>query len=163
MEKVRHAAMNGWNASPSIPVVGKREFVGKKPNRVIPVHREYQRHVFGRERDHMVNDIKILTDCSVIPHWEQGTGKISQFDIYGAGAGLERAITIINTWISSALTKSERSSAWAKMSAFDLDKWYYEQVDIMEDARKVEFKGAPPQRSDEDDPLPMVRSVYTQG
>lgn len=138
---------------------------GKKPNRVLPVPPEFRRPCRARERDAIVHDIKIKTGCTVIPHWDyqqaQGEGIISQFDIFGAGAGLERATHYIQEWIAKASRKSKESSAWAKTPAFDVNKWYAERIEELELERKQIFKGPPPQPHECEPPLHMVSLFST--
>ncbi|KAH7385604.1 hypothetical protein BKA66DRAFT_583220 [Pyrenochaeta sp. MPI-SDFR-AT-0127] len=122
--------------------VDTHTLIGKKPNKIIPVPPELRRHTVARERDTLVNDIKINTGCSVDSHWEHG--KISQFDIYGPGASVDIAVRQINHWISRVHAKSKESSAWAKTPAFDSNRWYYEEVEEKERDRKQVFKGPAP-------------------
>ena len=134
---------------------------GKRPSRVLPVPPEFRRPSRVRERDTLVNDVNLKTGCTILPHWEyqrgQDGGIISHFDIFGAGAGLERATQYIQKWIANAPGRSKESSAWAKMPAFDANKWYYEQLEALENERKQIFKGAPPQPHPCEQPLLMVR------
>lgn len=127
---------------------------GRKPNKTIPVPSEFRRDTHARERDVLVNDIKVKTDCQLVPHWEQG--KICRFDIYGPSAGVEKAVALINKWISNAHVKSKDSSAWAKLPAFDVDDWYYEKVAEMEGERKKMFLGPKPDRPEGAAQLPNV-------
>ncbi|KAG9186830.1 hypothetical protein G6011_09938 [Alternaria panax] len=122
-----------------------------KPNKIIPVPQEFRRLTHARERDNIVNDVNISTGCVVIPQWDDG--RIYQFGIAGGGAGLEKAVRYINQWISNAHVKSKDSSAWAKMPAFDPNKWYYEQVEEMERQRKETFRGMAPKVSEGETPL----------
>ena len=91
----------------------------------------------------IVNELKIKTGCAVIPQWDQG--RIYQFGIVGTGAGLERAVWYINQWISKAHIKSMDSAAWAKTPAFDTNKWYYEEVEVLELERKQVFRESAPE------------------
>lgn len=111
--------------------------VGKKPARIITVPTEFRRTMLMRERDVLINDIRVKTGCIVVPHWD--LGKINQFDIYGVTSGAEEAVAIVNKWISSAHSKSEKAAAWAKMYAFDPNAWYYDQVKGMEEERKRQY------------------------
>ncbi|KAL1791959.1 hypothetical protein ACET3X_009710 [Alternaria dauci] len=122
-----------------------------KPNRTIPVPQEFRRPTHARECENIVNEVKIRTGCVVIPQWD--SGRICQFGIAGGGAGLEKAVRYINQWISNAHVKSKDSSAWAKMPAFDPDKWYYEQIEEMERQRKEVFRGTAPKVSEGEAPL----------
>lgn len=126
-----------WNRTP--PVKSSDGNQRKKPNRVIPVPHEYRRKTLAREGDKLVQDLKIETDCEVILRWDQG--KVTQFDIIGSSAGVEKAVRQINHWISNAHVKSKESSAWAKMPAFDGSKWLCDAVEKLERERKETYKG----------------------
>jgi hypothetical protein len=125
-----------------------------KPNKIIPVPQEFRRLTQARERDIIVDDIKTNTGCVVIPQWE--AGRIYQFGIAGGGTGLEKAVRYINQWIANAHVKSKDSSAWAKMPAFDQNKWYYEQVEEWERQRKDVFKGKAPEVPEGETPLQSI-------
>jgi hypothetical protein len=140
-----------WDpAPPPVSGVDNSAFVGKKPTKVIPVASEYRRQTLTRERQLLTNDIKHETDCDVVPHWDQG--KITSFDIYGPAYGVEKATTRLNEWISNAHTKSIGASAWAKLPAYDYNKWYYAQVEERDNEWKQQFKGPFPSQDDENAP-----------
>ena len=132
----------------------KHAIIGKKPNKVIAVPHEFRRHMWTRERDALVHDIKISTGCDICIHLDQSV--ISQFELFGSGASLEKAVRHINQWITKAPTKSKDSAAWAKMPAFDPDTWYYNQVEAMEAERKQQFKGPIPTTVEGKTQLPKV-------
>ncbi|EUC41931.1 hypothetical protein COCMIDRAFT_104846 [Bipolaris oryzae ATCC 44560] len=139
--------MDPRNARPPNPTTDQNAFKGKKPNKVIYVPPEFRRPTYAREREQIVSDVKVSTGCAVIPHWnkkwEQDHSIIYQFDIFGTGTALEKAVRHINQWISKAQNKTKDSSAWAKTPAFDPNKWYYEQVDDIKQRHKQRFKEAP--------------------
>ena len=126
----------------------------KKPNKFITVPPEFRRRTYLSERNMIVNDVKTATGCEVIPQWDNG--RIHEFGIVGAGAGLEKAVIYINQWILRAHIKSADSSAWPKTSAFDGTKWYYHEVEEKERVRKQRFKDAVPADTSE---LSSVSSV----
>jgi acyl-homoserine lactone acylase PvdQ len=144
-----------WSAPPPASGVDKSAFIGRKPNKVIPVPGEYRRQVLSRERELLINDIKDKTDCDVFAHWVQG--KITSFDVYGSGHGVEKAVHYLNHWICNAHTKSTGASAWAKLPAYDFNEWYYKQVEEMDNAYKQRFRGPVPSINDEDTPTHAVR------
>jgi hypothetical protein len=131
-----------------------QSFAGKKPNRTVTVPLEYQRQTLTRERDTLVNDVQVETNCHVDPHLDQG--KIKSFDIYGAGSNLNKAVARINEWISNAHTKSRESAAWAKLPAYDANKWHYDRVEEKENESKQRFKGPVPPQGDPDAPRHTV-------
>jgi hypothetical protein len=139
-----------WDDSPRVPLVDPSSFAGKKPTKTIPVPPEYRRQTLSRERDTLIYDVLVEANCHVVPHWDQG--KIKSFDIYGSGHDLERAVTRINRWILSAHIKSKESSAWAKLPAYDPNKWYYDRVEEKEHESKQRFKEPAPQPEDPDAP-----------
>jgi hypothetical protein len=143
-----------WDASLRVPRVDPSSFAGKKPNRSIPVPSEYQRQTLARERDILVDHVLVEVNCYVVPHWDQG--KIRSFDIYGAGSNLDKAVAHINRWISNAHTKSMGSAAWAKMPAYDPNKWHYDRVEEKENESKHRFKGPVPLQGDPDAPRHTV-------
>ncbi|KAF2131619.1 hypothetical protein P153DRAFT_336064 [Dothidotthia symphoricarpi CBS 119687] len=120
---------------------------GRKPNKVIPVPLEYRRKTLARERDVFVRDLEVKTGCEVELHWDQG--RITQFDLFGSGAGVEKAVRHINQWISNAHVKSREAASWAKTPAFDANKWYYEEIEAMELEHKQKFKGPVPDASED--------------
>ena len=148
--------MDPRKARPPNPTIDQNAFKGKKPNKVISVPVGFRRPTYAREREQIVSDVKASTGCAVIPHWnykrDQDQSIIYQFDIFGTGTALEKAVRHINQWISKAQNKTKDSSAWAKTPAFDSNKWYYEQVDDMKQRHKQSFKEAP----SEDSSLEMV-------
>ena len=152
--------MNSRSIAPLNPALDRNAFMGKKPNRVVPVPPEFRRPTRISERDSISNNVKTKTGCIVIPHWNyqkgQDEGIIYQFDFFGTGAGLESAVRHIQQWISRACGKSKESSAWAKTPAFNANKWYYEQVEEMEHERKQAFKGPPPKSHECEFPLYKV-------
>jgi hypothetical protein len=82
MQLARSAAMHGWNPAPPGPAADQQVSKGKIPNKIIPVPHEYRRDTLARERDVLVNDIKISTDCTVVPHWEVGVATVwTRYDI----------------------------------------------------------------------------------
>ncbi|KAF1840783.1 uncharacterized protein K460DRAFT_321268, partial [Cucurbitaria berberidis CBS 394.84] len=145
--------MTGWDDTATASAVDKHVFIGK-PKKIVPVPPEFRRITHAAERDMLVNDVKIKTDCLVTPHWNQG--KIFQFDIYGSGAGLENAIAHLNHWISNAHVKSKDSSAWGKTPAFNPNQWYYDRVAELEGDRKQVFKGPAPTFPQDAPKLPSV-------
>ncbi|KAF2739947.1 hypothetical protein EJ04DRAFT_604586 [Polyplosphaeria fusca] len=118
----------------------------RKPNRSILVPPEIRPDVVKLTLQDLTRKLKTETGCDVVPHFG-GHSKLTSFDIFGAGTGPERAVKSLNEWIATASTKSAASSAWAKMPAFDPNKWYYNEIDIMEQNRKQVFKGAVPQEN----------------
>jgi hypothetical protein len=146
--------MDAWSAAPPISATDPNALRNRRPNKVIPVPQEFRRLSHLAERNTLVNDIKTSTGCTVVPQCDQG--RVLQFGIIGAGAGLEKAIRQINEWISNAHVKSKDSSAWAKMPAFDVNKWYYEQVTEMELQHKQIFKGPIHEAAEGEAPLPSV-------
>jgi hypothetical protein len=82
MQIARSAAIRGWNSAPPGPAADQQVPKGKIPNKIIPVPHEYRRDTLARERDVLVSDIKINTDCTVVPHWEVGTATVwTRYDI----------------------------------------------------------------------------------
>jgi len=156
MDEGRSTLPTIWSVAPPPPpgVVDRSALIGKKPSKTIPVPYEYRRQTLSRERDLLVNDIKEKTECDVVPHWEEG--KIASFDIYGPGHGVEQAVRHLNQWISKAHTKSIGASAWAKLPAYDFNKWYYAQVEELENMYQQKFRGPVPLENDEDAPTHAV-------
>ncbi|KAH3960469.1 hypothetical protein HBI25_223150 [Parastagonospora nodorum] len=139
-----------WNAPASAPLIDPNAFIGKKPAKVIPVPSEYRRQTLARERDTLVHDLRVETNCHVVPHWDQGM--IRSFDIYGAATCVEKATGRINHWISNAHTKALAASAWGKIPAYNYDKWYYNKVEEWENTRKQLYRGPIPAQSHADAP-----------
>lgn len=143
-----------WDATPTSSFIDRSAFIGKKANKIISVPHENRRQTHTRERDILVADIKDKTNCTVIPRLEdQGRGKIKSFDIFGSGVGLEKAVGYLNAWICNSNVKSMGSSAWAKISAYDGNDWYYNRVQQLEDTRKQHFTGPIPEKGGEE-PVP---------
>jgi hypothetical protein len=139
-----------WNTPPQSSVIDLNALQGKKPNRVVSVPLEYRRQTLVRERDTLINDLRVETDCIVIPNGNQTV--IRSFYIFGSGSNVEKAVRHLNQWISKAHVKSIASSAWAKMPAYNSDKWYYNEVERLELERKQRFKGPLPQAEGDDIP-----------
>jgi hypothetical protein len=145
-----------WNAPAPAPLIDPNAFTGKKPNKTIPVPPEYRRQTLIRERETLINDLRVDTNCHVVPHWDQG-GIVMSLDIYGAGSSVEKAIGRINLWISTAHTKAKAAASWAKMPAYNFNDWYYEQVEQHENIRKQLYKGPVPPEGHPDAPRHFVR------
>lgn len=145
---------NPSSITSAMSTIDQNALKGRKPNKIIPVPPEFRRPSRARERDLIKNEIKVNTDCDVLPQWDKGI--IYQFDIFGGGIGLEKAIRYINRWISNTHTKSKDSSAWGKTPAFDANTWYYEQIDSLELERKKIFKGPAPEVAEGETPLLKV-------
>ncbi|KAF2034863.1 hypothetical protein EK21DRAFT_55491 [Setomelanomma holmii] len=128
-----------WDPPPPAPVVDRSALIGKKPNKVIPVPREYQRQTLGRERDILINDVKIKTNCDIVLRWD--LTKITSFELFGSGPAVDKATRYVNEWISNAQKKSIGASAWAKISAWEYLKWYYDTVEELEVDRKQKYTG----------------------
>ncbi|KAF2637096.1 hypothetical protein P280DRAFT_458889 [Massarina eburnea CBS 473.64] len=125
---------------------------GRKPSQVIIVPPEYRRDTTSAERERLIYTLKQY-GVELVPNWDVGSangqGPITRFLMFGTGSGLEKATVEINKWILSAKTKSKESTAWAKTPAYDVNKWWYEQVWEKEAARKEMFKGLPEDENDE--------------
>lgn len=119
------------------PGVDLEEYKHKKVNRIIPVHQELRRDVYQRECDQLLQEVKVDTGCIVVAYWDQY--KIIKFDIFG-GPGVEKAVGMLNKWIERAHKKTKDSAAWAKLSAYDENKWYNGEVEQMEQVRKNIYK-----------------------
>jgi hypothetical protein len=143
-----------WDAPPQAPLVDPRSFIGKKPSKTISVPPEYRRETLARERDTLIYEILVEANCHVVPRWDQG--KVKSFDIHGTGRDLEKAVTRINSWIAKAYIKSKESSAWAKLPAYDPNKWYYDRVEEKELESKKRFKESVPLPDDPDAPKHTV-------
>jgi hypothetical protein len=150
-----------WNTAPQYPLIDPKASSGKKPNKVISVPHEYRRQTLVRECDTLIHDIRVDTNCVVIPHWDQDTIKF--FDVFGSGPGVEEAVRHLHHWISNARMKSMASSAWAKMSAYNFDKWYYEEVEKLESEKKQRFKESVPPANDENAPNHAVCLTHSFG
>jgi hypothetical protein len=121
-------------------------FGSRKPAEEIDVPREYRRTTYQREADRLTHTWKVEYGCDVALWWEQW--RITKFAVYGTGAGLEKTIGEIHKWILKAKDKAKESSAWAKMPAYDVNEWWFEQVRSKEAARKEVFKGPVPEDDD---------------
>jgi hypothetical protein len=144
-----------WNAPAPAALVDPTAFIGKKPNKIIPVPPEYRRQTLTRERETLINDLRVDTNCHVVPHWDQG-GIIMSFDIYGTGSSVEKAIGRINQWISNAHVKAKAAASWAKLPGYNFNDWYYEQVEQHENIRKQLYKGPVPPEGHPDAPCHFV-------
>ncbi|KAF2833240.1 hypothetical protein CC86DRAFT_415001 [Ophiobolus disseminans] len=149
MNQERSTLPSIWSAAPP-GGIDRSAFTGKKPNKIIPVPHEYRRQTLSRERDMLIHDVEQKTGCDLVPHWDQG--KVTSFDIYGSGHGVEKATVYLNHWISNAHTKSIGASAWAKLPAYDPNKWYYAQVEELDNVYKQRFRGPVPSEGDADAP-----------
>lgn len=140
--------------APAAFTMDKKELIGKKPVKVVLVPPEFRRRTYPAERDGLVNDVKVRTGCDLVVHWDNG--RICQFDLYGSAINVTDATGILHQWISAARQKSKDSSSWAKLTAFNADKWYYDRVEEMEQDRKEVFLGPIPQSLENGDPLYSV-------
>jgi hypothetical protein len=116
---------------------------GKKPTRTILVPPE-------QRPDLHYKDIKMKcefwlqeTECEVVPTMIHG--KLTRLDLFGSGTQVNAATRVINKWLQVANTKAPASSAWAKLEAFDHNKWWYKNYDENEMERKSMFLGSLPE------------------
>ncbi|KAF1835518.1 hypothetical protein BDW02DRAFT_548101 [Decorospora gaudefroyi] len=146
--------MDAWDHMPPIAVANPNALKGKKPNKSIPVPSEFRRDMHVRERDMLVDEIKNKTGCTITPQLDHG--RIYQFGIFGAGAGLEKAVRHINDWISKAHNRTKDSSAWAKMPAFDAKKWYDNQIGEQVQQHKQIFRGPISEAPEGEEPVNQI-------
>lgn len=137
-------ALEGWSDVKQVPLIDPKDYVGKKPNKIIPVPKEFQRQLQPGERRVLAHEIRVDTNCVVFAKFDKHRGIVYQFDIFGSGHGIEKATVRLNEWITNAKSTSKYSQKWAKLSAFDFNRWYYDRVDELEDDRRLKFKGEPP-------------------
>jgi hypothetical protein len=140
------------------PVVAfdREKLTDKQPARSVPVPPQFQRNTTMTERTTLMNDVYIATTCKILIEKQRGSGKILAFHLYGTGKVLDRATEMVNQWVSKVHAKPSGSAAWARSNAFDLNQWYYNQVEEMEQDRKDMFKGKAPQLSEDAPSLPNV-------
>lgn len=148
--------LNVYNALQLGPLIDPDKYKDKKPNKVIPVPPEYRRQTLGREGANLIYDIRVGANCHVVLQWDKppafGGRYIIAFEIYGAGADVERGVSRINQWIFQAHVKSRDASAWAKIPAYNPDDWYYQQIEAKQNARKALFRGPVPPSDHPDAP-----------
>ena len=136
-----------------------------KPNHIVEVPPESQRRVFTKEREHLVKSVKNSTGCDIVPRWfnDHGAGPaIYRFEIFGSGPGAERAVRQLNDWVSHAHARSEKSSAWAKLNRHDPDRWYYDEVERLDDENRQQFKGPIPKLQEGEPALIKVGVLGTE-
>ncbi|KAL5116760.1 hypothetical protein ACEQ8H_005372 [Pleosporales sp. CAS-2024a] len=135
------------------PGIDPAAYIGKKLN-CVHVPCEFRRHTLKAERNTLVHDLQVDTGCHVVPHWEQGTGKIKLFEIYGSRSGVEKAVAYIYSWITASQTnpKTTAASAWAKIPAYNFNNWYYKGVDQMVNEHKQQYKGPVPLEGEQEAP-----------
>jgi hypothetical protein len=142
------------------PAAGKRQDTSRgKPNRIVEVPPESQRRVFPNEREHLVQNVKSSTGCDVVPRWFKDQGSesaIYRFEIFGSGPGVDRATRLLNNWVTHSHDRSEKSNAWAKLNGYDPDRWYYDEVERLDDEWRQQFKGPIPEPQEGDSALPKV-------
>jgi hypothetical protein len=142
------------------PAANNRQDASRgKPNRVIEVPPESQRRVFVNEREQLIQKVKLSTGCDVVPRWSKDGGAIYRFEVFGSGSGLDKATRQLNDWVSQAHARSEKSSAWAKLNNHDANKWYYDEVDRLDDEWRQQFKGPIPEAQEGDPIRPKVRTL----
>ncbi|CAI6238966.1 unnamed protein product [Periconia digitata] len=130
---------------------GPSIFSGRKPIRVIVVPSSQQRESARAERDRLILKWKTEYNCDV--RILNSAGVVTKFEIFGSGSGVNKTHQEINTWIRRPDPKSVHSAAWAKLPAYDENKWYDEQLRERDALRKQAFKGEPPKN------VPFVRVV----
>ncbi|KAF2120625.1 hypothetical protein BDV96DRAFT_485191 [Lophiotrema nucula] len=116
-------------------------FPGRKPQRTVVVRQEIRPNVHHGDVHFLAKRLKDDTGCEVVPQLNYRR-QVERFDIFGSNiTQLDTTVKAINRWIETANTKTSASASWAKLPAYDFNKWYYEQIKIMEDERKQMFKG----------------------
>ena len=116
---------------------------GRKPNRTIAVPPDFSRGYHYSDLKKIAEAWKLDFYCEVVPHSQHG--KIIRFDLFGTGPKLDTAVRAVNKWIETANMRSPASSTWAKMPAFEYNKWYETQLREVEKERKQKFKGTKPE------------------
>jgi hypothetical protein len=111
----------------------------RPPNRTIRVPPEYRPGLGRHDLKAICFEWKNKSGCDVFYNWEPRRG-LSSFNLFGGQAQVDAAVRLINKWLENATTKSGASVAWAKMTAYDPNKWYYDEVGEMEAERKQMFK-----------------------
>lgn len=122
--------------------------LGRKPTKTVIVPPQYYRPTLPRERQTNYRTWKLNTACDVLAYGDKNSGKITRFEVFGAGANSDQAVKEINGWINKAATKTPESTAWAKIVAFDANKYGYDQLRAQEAQRKQMFKGPIPEGTD---------------
>jgi hypothetical protein len=137
---------------------------GRKPTRTIQVPEGTLPHIPHNNIITTCNFWKGESNgCEVVAQWSHGpkykdivSRRLTGFNLYGTGSQADAAVRIINKWIESVRNKNPSTTRWAKNKAFDANKWYYDEINQMENERRQKFKGPPP-----DEPLPFeVNHVF---
>lgn len=121
---------------------------GRTPAKTLHIPEEYRRETLLQEEKRLIDTWKKETTCEVVPTviMESPRRIITQFRIFGTGSGgVDKAVKAINDWILATMTKSSGSGAWAKLEAWEYNKWYDNEVRKMENARKQRYKRPVPQ------------------
>lgn len=79
------------------------------------------------------------TECVVEPIFRYG--RLNSFHLFGSKSEVDAATRKINKWLQQVSTKTVASSAWAKLEAFDHNKWWYQSYAENEEERKQQFLG----------------------
>ncbi|ORY13515.1 hypothetical protein BCR34DRAFT_480841 [Clohesyomyces aquaticus] len=115
----------------------------RKPNRVATVPVEYRRDMSKTDATLVGKRLSEQARCEIVPIISDR--HIASFHVFGPAPLLDDAMSCVNDWIENARAKTKASASWAKMPAFDNNKWYYDHVKEMEIKRKQQFKGEPPE------------------
>ncbi|KAH7130642.1 hypothetical protein B0J11DRAFT_602983 [Dendryphion nanum] len=119
--------------------------VGGKPNRTVMVPQEYRLHA-----SNMASMLKlwyIETRCTIVANSERfGNGRVQSFDLFGNSAQIEEAVKAIHKWMEDSRVKNSSSvKLWGKLKAFDVNSWYYKEIENLELDRKRVFQGPVPE------------------
>ncbi|KAF2706849.1 hypothetical protein K504DRAFT_385688 [Pleomassaria siparia CBS 279.74] len=133
---------------------------GKKPNRVITVPQDFGSRYNHRDLKRIISSWNISPDCEVVPYSQNG--KLVRFGIFGAGSKLDETVRAVNKWIEHAMTKSTASSTWAKLPAFEHNKWYESMLREDENERKQKFKNPKPEEGEYIDQVFQVEVEWPQ-
>ncbi|PSN72821.1 hypothetical protein BS50DRAFT_169458 [Corynespora cassiicola Philippines] len=118
----------------------------KPPNRSIEVSHEYRRPLTQIELERLIGQWKERTGCQVKIVTAGKSHNAIKFEIFGGSASdLDKASQEINDWIHKSNTRAFASQRWAKLSAFDFNNWWYEQLAEWKTTEKQRFKGPLPQ------------------
>ncbi|KAF2189739.1 hypothetical protein K469DRAFT_658880 [Zopfia rhizophila CBS 207.26] len=113
----------------------------KKPQREVVVPSEFRPAVRYDDLERIANTISLESGSHVVPSVSKG--EPLRFLIYGQGTALDDAIRCVNQFIDRARTKTAASTTWAKLKAFDANEWCRNELKVMEDQHKAQFKTAP--------------------
>ncbi|KAF2272100.1 uncharacterized protein EI97DRAFT_485524 [Westerdykella ornata] len=119
------------------------KYAGRKPTRIIYLPPEHRPDITPHSVRQYCDQWTKETGCGVVPVFRYR--KLERFELFGSGSQVDAATRSVNKWVEYAKSKRGGTLGWHKLSAFDVNRGYYDEINDMEADRKQMFRSAVPE------------------